>query len=504
MSDAPSTTAGRRSLAAGAAALGAGALVAVSLPPWGWWPLAFVGIALLDRLVADRPAPSRFTRGWLFGLGWLGPGMGWMWFLTIPGYLAATALFAALLGLACAASPAGRGRRLALPAALTIAEAVRFSLPFGGVPLASLAISQVAGPLAVLARVGGPLLLTWATFSLGVALSAAAGRAWRPAVALVGGVALVLAVAATAAPVGRDAGSLRVAVVQGGGEQGTRAISTDPRVVFERHLAATRTLDGPVDLVVWPENVVDVASFATSREREEIAAEASRLGAPFAVGLTEDVGDRFVNAQVVVQPDGAVTSRYEKVRRVPFGEYMPFRSLLAAIGAPVDLVPRDAVAGTGPAVVDAAGTRLGVVISWEVFFGGRARDGIGHGGAALLNPTNGSSYTGTILQTQQIASSRLRARENGRWVVQVSPTGFTTFVSPDGEVLDRTGVSEQAVRVRTIALREGTTWYTRFGDRPVILAAGVVLLATLVAVSRRRRPDSSTAVEDQPLGTPAD
>ena len=78
------------------------------------------------------------------------------------------------------------------------------------------------------------------------------------------------------------------------------------------------------------------------------------------------------------------------------------------------------------------------MISWEVFFGGRAREGVRDGGTVIVNPTNGVSYTGTILQSQQVASSRLRAIENGRWVVQVSPTGFSAFVSPDGDVFDRT------------------------------------------------------------------
>ena len=128
---------------------------------------------------------------------------------------------------------------------------------------------------------------------------------------------------------------------------------------------------------------------------------------------------------------------------------MPLRGLLKALGAPTDLVPRDALPGTEPAVLDLpSGDRLAVMISWEVFFGGRARDGVSHGGTLLLNPTNGSSYTGTILQTQQIASSRLRALENGRWVAQVAPTGFSAFVTPSGDVLDRTGISEQAVRYR--------------------------------------------------------
>ena len=130
-------------------------------------------------------------------------------------------------------------------------------------------------------------------------------------------------------------------------------------------------------------------------------------------------------------PTGAVTSRYDKVRRVPFGEYVPLRGLLETLGAPVDEVPSDAVAGTAPGRArrtrrsTGQRTRPASVISWEVFFGGRVREGVRDGGGVILNPTNGASYTGTILQTQQIASSRLRAIETGRWVVQVSPTGFS-------------------------------------------------------------------------------
>ena len=79
-------------------------------------------------------------------------------------------------------------------------------------------------------------------------------------------------------------------------------------------------------------------------------------------------------SQVIVTPEGQVTSRYEKVRRVPFGEYMPLRGLLHALGAPTDLVPRDAVSGKGPAVLELPdGTRIATVISWEVFFGGSPR-----------------------------------------------------------------------------------------------------------------------------------
>jgi apolipoprotein N-acyltransferase len=252
-------------------------------------------------------------------------------------------------------------------------------------------------------------LLSWLTWQVG-ALLAKRPRDFsvdRQHRRLLWALCLLVFVGSYFAPRGSNTGrDFHVVAVQGGGPQGTRAINTDPRDVVERHLAASRTIDNnignPIDLVVWPENVIDVADFETSEELAEIGAEASRLNAPFAVGITEDVNrEHFTNAQVIVTTDSEVTGRYDKVRRVPFGEYMPMRSFLKSLGAPVDQVPRDALAGTEPAFLDVptseSNERIGVVISWEVFFGGRAREGVKNGAGFIINPTNGSSYTWTVL-----------------------------------------------------------------------------------------------------------
>jgi apolipoprotein N-acyltransferase len=120
------------------------------------------------------------------------------------------------------------------------------------------------------------------------------------------------------------------------------------------------------------------------------------------------------------------------------------------------------------------------------------------GGTVIVNPTNGSSYTGTILQSQQVASSRLRAIENGRWVVQVSPTGFSAFVSAGGDVFDRSGVSEQKVVTRTVPLYSGRTWYSHLGDIPFLLliaaAFGISWIVPGRAALERRRLTPPTAV----------
>ena len=351
----------------------AGLLVALSLPPWGWWPLAFVGIAVFELAARRdaRRAGDASCSGSSFGFAWLAIGMAWMWQLTAPGYIAAS------VDLRAATTPSPSwpspdrddGGVIGRPAAHTLVEALRFSFPFGGVPLASLGIAQAAGPFAGVARVGGVILLTWVVFQVGFALGALVDRAprrrprERPAPGA-GRCSAPLAVIVLACVAPRGHGHRRtfldIAAVQGGGEQGTERARRAER---GRHRTPPR--GDAHDRARRRPRPRRVAGERRRRRTTSPAATSSprspprrrRLGVPIAVGVTEDVAgrpDRFTNAQVVVTPDGEVTSRYDKVRRVPFGEYVPLRGLLEALGAPVDQVPHDAVAGTGPAVLDAA------------------------------------------------------------------------------------------------------------------------------------------------------
>lgn len=481
--------------------VGSGALVALAMPPWGFWPLAFVGIALLDRLIADRPRGARFRRGMAFGLGWLVPGMFWMVDLTLPGWVLAELLYSSYLGVAMVLCPPGRGRRLALPAALVLFEAFRWAWPFGGVPLATLPMSQAASPLLDTARIAGALGMVALVGVGGVLLSAALDRQWRTSAVAAGVLAGALLLAGVA-PTGEATSELDVAIVQGGGPQRTRAADTDEREVFERHLAASEDVDTPVDLVVWPENVVNVEGDVTEvREGRELAALAQELEAPLVAGVVEGRGNAgFDNAAIVWDEDGEVVDRYDKVRRVPFGEYVPLRGLIETVAPGAGFSSRDAIPGEGPAVLDTPVGPLAVAISWEVFFGGRGREGVEQGGEILLNPTNGSSYWLTILQSQQVASSRLRAVENGRWVLQAAPTGFSAVVDPDGDVLQRTGISEREVLHATVERRTGLTWATRLGDRPMI-ALALWVIAGAWLLSRRRPTERRSSTPD--LVTPS-
>ena len=462
----------------------AGVFVAASLPPWGWWPLSVIGLAWYASLARDRRTTAPVTTAIVFGIGWFLPGMAWMWFLTAPGFIIAVGLFATIHGVAAKLASSFSNDKQHTGALIVfhaLAETLRLSWPFGGVPLATLGIAHAGSPLAPLVAwtgvIGLSIVVLWIGFSQ---------RKFRAIV-----IALVLVGIANlwngTTSTGRN---LNIAVVQGGGEQGTRAINTDPRDVFEKHLALTQTLkpSSTRDAVVWPENVINVSAtglFVDSIEYKELFAEAKRLNVPFVVGITEDAGaDAFTNAQVVIDPEHGITSRYDKVRRVPFGEYMPMRSLLSSVGAPTHLVPRDARAGDARGWIDIGDERAAVAISWEIFFGGRVNEGVVDGATFIINPTNGSSYTWTILQTQQIASSRLRAREQGRWVVQAAPTGFSAFIDPKGHVHDRTAISESHLIERTISLRTGRTPYSLLGN---VFYIGLLLVWAIVLLQRRYR-----------------
>src|SRR5207247_9382146 len=111
-------------------------------------------------------------------------------------------------------------------------------------------------------------------------------------------------------------GSLQVAAVQGGGRRGLRALYRNPTDVFEAQLRASDGVRPPVDLVLWPEDVIDTDRVAGSPENLAMASLARRLDATVVAGIVEDAGpDHFANAAAAWAPDGDLASRYAQVHR---------------------------------------------------------------------------------------------------------------------------------------------------------------------------------------------
>ena len=315
---------------------------------------------------SSRPRAATGTPGRDSGGAWRSASAGWRWAWAgcgsspFPATSPPALIFACLHGLAELAAPNGRWRVIGRPAAHSLVEALRFSFPFGGVPLASLGIAQVAGPLAGIARVGGVILITWVVFQLGFALGALAEAARLAAPGLAGrrrggGRGRRRGGRRLLAPRGTGTGrSLDVAAVQGGGAQGTRALDvpTDGRDrTPPRGDPHDRTRPGPRRRAVAGER----------RRHERLRVERGaggdrRRGGP----ARRAVRRRRHRGRPRRKPAGSPTprssSRPTATSRAATTRCGGCRSastsrcagLLEAIGAPVDQVPTDAVAGTEP------------------------------------------------------------------------------------------------------------------------------------------------------------
>ncbi len=485
-------------------ALVAGALMAFSLPPWGWWPLGLVGAGILYWRLAALRLRTRLWAGWWAGLGCYGLGLMWARTFNWYGALVLAVVEALSFGIAAMLTPPHRGRAPAFVAAFTLLEALRMTWPFGGLPLGGVFLGQANGPLLALARLGGPLLLTAGVWTGGVVLAtlAAAGLRNRgrsasspgpvKALGLLIGLGALVLVGVWSPDGGAAVGTLRVALVQGGGARGVSKEQVSPTAVFAAQVAASfEILQHHLrpQLVLWPEDVIALARpLRGSSEASFMSDLSAYLHATVVAGVTEPApGNMFRNEIVAWGPRGTIVAEFEKVHRVPFGEYVPYRGLISHL-ADLSGVPTDAVPGHGSGLLRTPAGPLGTLVSFEVFYASRSHESVRDGAQLLIVPTNTSSYGSAQVPTQEVAADRIQAVETGRDLVQVAPTGYSTVVTPQGTVLQRSVLSRRQVLSATVPLRRGFTPYDHWGDLPVLLLA---LGALLVGWRRQVRSHHS-------------
>ncbi len=462
----------------------AGVLLAASLPPWGWWPLGIAGAGLLYWRLAGLGLRTRLWSGWLAGLGCYALGLMWARAFNWYGALVLVLLEALSMAAAAALTPPTRGRAPAYVAAFTLTEAIRMTWPFGGLPLGGVFLGQAHGPLLPLARVGGPLLLTAAVWAAGVGVATCVcgmDRVRLRGVSILVGLSLVVLFGALAPDGGPPVRSISVALVQGGGRRGLDKEQVPPARVFAAQLAATfevRHEHRDPTLVLWPEDVVALsAPLPGSAQNTVMSGIARQLRTTLVAGVTEPASPAtFRNEIVAWGPSGRVVASFEKVHRVPFGEYVPLRSLVSHV-ANLAQVPTDAVPGHGTGLLRTPAGPLGALVSFEVFYAGRSHASVRAGAQLLIVPTNTSSYAAAQVPAQEVAADSVQAVETGRDLVQAAPTGYSTVVNQLGTVEQRSVLGQRGVIEATVALRRGFTFYDHLGDLPVLLLAAAALIA---------------------------
>ncbi|MFI6205971.1 apolipoprotein N-acyltransferase [Streptomyces sp. NPDC051041] len=489
----------------GTAAALAGALpvLAFPAPSLGWC----AHVALVPWLLLVRSAPTGKRAGYD---GWCG-GFGFMlamhhWLL--PNLHVFTFVLAALLGALwlpwgrlvhrLLAGTPSRGRvaaaLLVLPSGWLAVELVRSWQGLGG-PWGMLGASQwQAGPALRLASVGGVWLLSLLVVAVNVAVAVliAVRRARLPAAAALVAVAAVTAAAWTGAPRPGADGTVRVAVVQPGVVAG--AHSADRR--FDRGEELTRRLAGQgADLIVWGESSVGFDLDDRPGLARRLAALSRQTGADILVNVDARRSDRpgIYKSSILVGPGGPTGGRYDKMRLVPFGEYVPARSLLGWATSVGEAAGEDRRRGSAQVVMDAGGgLRIGPLVCFETAFPDMTRHLAREGADVLVGQSSTSTFQQSWAPAQHASLAALRAAETGRPMVHATLTGVSAVHGPDGRpVGPRLGTGESTAHVYEVPLAHGTTPYVRFGHWPVYAALLVLLAgggAEGLRARRLRRP----------------
>ena len=476
----------------------AGLLLALSFPPYGWWPLA---LSLLTRGVSARAGA---LIGLIYGLVFFAVLMRWMTVIGPDAWIGLSLLEAAFmvpLGAALAVTARLPGWPLVHAALWVGAELLRARIPWGGMQWGRLAFGQAGTPLTTYAALGGAPLVTFVTALAGAALAylvveVGLRRRWRSAGCLVAVAGIAATFGAAAAVPTPTAGqrTVTVALVQGNVPRLGLDFLGQREAVLRNHVRLTDELARRVaagelpkpDLVIWPENSSDIDPYRDPAARALIDGAVRRVGVPTLVGavINSPDPDEIYN----VGPG----DQYIKRHPVPFGEYVPFRDLLERYITRLERVRRDFAGGSRPGVLDVGPARLGDVICFEVAYDGLVRDVIRGGGQALVVQTNNATYGRTGQTEQQLAMSRLRAVEHGRPVLIAATSGISAVIAADGTIVQRSAEFVPELLVHQVPLRTGQTVATRVGAVPewLLALAGLAAVGWAVWAGRpRTRPD---------------
>lgn len=505
----------------------AGLVSALAFEPVGAWPLILFGFAALLWLVERAPSlRSALARGWWFGFGQFALGLNWIataftYQAAMPAWLGWVAVV--LLSLYLAIYPAaaaglawrwGRARPLALillfAAAWIVTEYLRGVL-FTGFAWNPAGAALIPSGLAGIARWVGTYGLSGAAALFGgsLFLLAKGGRQRSAAVPLLTGVIGAGAGAwAFAAEPPQGAGpSARIVQPNIGQEQKWSPAFAARNMA--RLAELSRSGGEQPALLIWPEAAVtetlqderrllpyQMETLATRRAVQGVLAPGQLL---LTGGVTVQSADGMratgaTNSVFAMTADGAILARYDKAHLVPYGEYLPMRPLLSALGlsrlAPGDL---DFVPGPGPRTLDLPGVgAVGFQLCYEIIFSGEVVDPQ-HRPAFIFNPSN-DAWFGAWGPPQHLAQARLRALEEGLPVVRGTPTGISAVIDAQGRLLHSIPLGEMGVIDARLPLPAPPTLFARFGNW-LPFGFALLLVAAAIAVSHKAR-----AIADAPEG----
>ncbi|MEG4089370.1 apolipoprotein N-acyltransferase [Microcoleus sp. Pol12B4] len=186
----------------------------------------------------------------------------------------------------------------------------------------------------------------------------------------------------------------------------------------------------------------------------------------------------ITNSLLAIDRTGEIVGRYDKLKLVPLGEYIPFYEILGGIINRLSPLDAHLVPGNSQQLFDTPFGRAIVGICYDSAFAENFRYQAANGGEFMITASNNAHYKPPML-AQHHALDVMRAIETDRWVAIATNTGYSAFVNPRGETVWKSGINTYEVRDATIYRRQTRTLYVRWGDwlMPVLLVlAGLMRL----------------------------
>jgi len=498
-----------------------GALLVLSFPTYDLDFLAWIALVPLLIAIREKPWKTAFGQGWLAGLVFFVGTLSWvinamhqygkipfpvsfLIMLLLAGYCALfVGLFAAIL--AALTDARGMLRPWTAAALWVTLEWLRGHL-FSGFPWALLGYSQYhALSVIQIADVTG----VYGVSFLLVLVNALAARLIEVIVSRVRlsatpvpvpwvTVALAAALIAFVVDYGywrldprhnpANEHSLRIGLVQPNVDQAQKWDVAFRRETIDRHKKLTNQVVREVDLVVWPEAAAPFFFDVETDYREELLRFVQERGVPLLVGAPAvdrrtDGGPRLLNSAYLVSGGGAVLDRYDKVHLVPFGEFVPLKSIFFFLDKLVVGIG-DFVPGSGPRVMSGPSGHLGVVICFEVIFPDLVRQFVDRGADYMVTITNDAWFGRTSAPYQHFAMVVFRAVENRVPFARAANTGISGFIDAEGHILRTTELFVEGALNGEVRIGGPRTIYTAYGD---LFAYGCAILTLVVAARMWRQ-----------------
>ena len=493
---------------------------ALAFPTTDWSVLAWMWLALPLVCALTRPPREALADGWLAGavfflllLRWLDhtfqnfSAIPWpVTWLPIAALAAYCGLYTGLLCLVIASLRVrlGQGWALALAPALWVAgEWIRGWL-MGGFPWGLLGYSQhLALPVIQVAEIGGVYAVSLLLVAVNAGIAGLMILGWRrSAPGLVAAALLLLGSLAFGwwtlshefgTGTGRAMHVVQISVIQPSIEQSVKEDPTSRQSTMDIYEQLTRQAARPSSggkpaLILWPETAAPIFLRGEPALLARLVALSREVGVPLLVGSIDRLPGRdgkFLNSAFLLGDQG-ITAKYDKIRLVPFGEYVPLAWLLGFVRQWAEFIS-DFAPGSRETVFPLPGAPFGTVICYEVISPGLFRGFVVGGARFMTNITNDAWFGRTSGPPQHLGVLPLRAVENRVAIARAANTGISAFVGPDGRVGPTLPLFERGTLSASLPLRSRTTLYTRWGDWLVYLCLGLCV-AAWAAASVRKSP----------------